>query len=285
MSTPLFTPMTSLPPVKAERSSSSLPPVPPFSRSDLMIDPSLQNEGPDSSLRSPWDSPSFFAGRRHSDFPYPQPNTPNMAETPRSPYAGRSFQQPAATSLTRMVHDAALRTGHAQNGSAMQPLAPGSAAGSEKGSVVDSPMDDGVSPQDHAHGARRPITASPLAASNASVSSKGSKKRSFNVPPLPPQPAVERLVAAYVDFVGVTAPIIHIPTLGKQLIKIREGRDVEQSDIFVVMMVLGKLILAACLTRSSEYHGFVPICGPARRATSLFRGIPRRGDEASRCCV
>jgi len=184
-----------------------------------------------------------------------------------------------------MVHDVALRTGHAQNGSAMQPPAPGSAAGSEKGSVVDSPMDDGVSPQDHAHGARRPITASPLAASNASVSSKGSKKRSFNVPPLPPQPAVERLVAAYVDFVGVTAPIIHIPTLGKQLIKIREARDVEQSDIFVVMMVLGKLILAACLTRSSEYHGFVPICGPARRAASLLRGIPRRGDEASRCCV
>jgi len=47
-------------------------------------------------------------------------------------------------------------------------------------------------------------------------------------------------VAAYVDFVGVTAPIIHIPSLGKQLIKIRESRDVEQSDVFVVMMVLGE---------------------------------------------
>jgi hypothetical protein len=46
-------------------------------------------------------------------------------------------------------------------------------------------------------------------------------------------------VAAYVDFVGVTAPIIHIPTLGKQLIKLREQTDVDESDIFVVMMVLG----------------------------------------------
>ena len=33
--------------------------------------------------------------------------------------------------------------------------------------------------------------------------------------------------------------MIHIPTLGKQIIKIREGRDVEEGDVFVVMMVLG----------------------------------------------
>jgi hypothetical protein len=66
------------------------------------------------------------------------------------------------------------------------------------------------------------------------------KEREFAIPPLPPQPAVERLVAAYVDFVGVTAPIVHIPTLGKQLAKIREGNDVEESDVFVVMMVLGE---------------------------------------------
>jgi hypothetical protein len=51
---------------------------------------------------------------------------------------------------------------------------------------------------------------------------------------------VERLVAAYVDFVGVTAPIIHIPTLGKQLLKIRNNNNVEQSDVFIVMMVLGE---------------------------------------------
>jgi hypothetical protein len=68
----------------------------------------------------------------------------------------------------------------------------------------------------------------------------GKQKRHFQIPALPPQPAVERLVAAYVDFVGVAAPIIHIPTLGKQLIKIREGgNDVEESDVFIVMMMLG----------------------------------------------
>jgi hypothetical protein len=62
---------------------------------------------------------------------------------------------------------------------------------------------------------------------------------------------VERLVAAYVDFVGVTAPIIHIPTLGQQLMRIREARDVEESDVFVVMMVLGKFTLADISNQSS----------------------------------
>lgn len=244
--TPTFTPTggfpQSLPVPKSERGTPSNLNAIPFSRSDLMIDPSLQHEGPDSALRSPWDSPTFFNGRRHSDFPFPPGGTPS--EPPRSPYGGRLYasQQPAATSLGRMVHDAALRTGHAQNPTAsMNPAAPSSAAGSEKGSIIDSPHDhEGVSPQDAHSGARRQMAASPLATS-ASVSSRSSKKRSFAVPPLPPQPAVERLVAAYVDFVGVTAPIIHIPTLGKQLIRIREGREVDQSDIFVVMMVLGEL--------------------------------------------
>jgi hypothetical protein len=78
------------------------------------------------------------------------------------------------------------------------------------------------------------------ASAQATGSGKG-KVRQFAIPPLPPQPAVERLVAAYVDFVGVTAPIVHIPTLGRQLTKIREGNDVEESDVFVVMMVLGEL--------------------------------------------
>ena len=205
-----------------------------------MIDPSLQNEGPDS-LRSPWDSPSLFGGRRHSDYTFP--STPGSAsEPPRSPYHGRPYSSQGATSLTRMVHDAALRTGHAQNNHSA-PLQTGasSAAGSEKGSIIDSPADNGesTSPRDIS-AFKRNAASSPLATS-ASVSSKGSKRRAgFSVPPLPPQPAVERLVAAYVDFVGVTAPIIHIPTLGKQLIKIRNNTDVEQSDIFVVMMVLGE---------------------------------------------
>lgn len=125
------------------------------------------------------------------------------------------------------------------------PAAPSSAAGSEKGSILGSPRGgdhDGISPQDLI-GSKRHPTASPLATS-ASVSSRGSKRKTFAVPPLPPQPAVERLVAAYVDFVGVTAPIIHIPTLGKQLLKIRNNsNDVEQSDVFIVMMVLGESLI------------------------------------------
>jgi len=222
-------------------------------RPDLMIDPSLQSEGNEGSLRSPWDSPSMqSAQRRHSDYPYSP--APLGGEPPRSPYfANRPHPtgQPAgvhATSLTRMVHDAALRTGHAQDHAAvLNPAGPSSMNGSERGSndspaAADGFEANGGSPQDAAtprsapNGIRRPPSASPLAPSSQNPKIK---RRPFSIPPLPPQPAVERLVAAYVDFVGVTAPIIHIPSLGKQLIKIREGRDVEQSDIFVVMMVLG----------------------------------------------
>lgn len=222
---------------------------------NLMIDPSLQVEGGESSLRSPWDSPGFQSSqRRHSDYPYP-PTPFAEGSSPRSPFqANRPYPmgQTAgvhATSLTRMVHDAALRTGHAQNQAVVlnQP-GPSSVIGSDRGSH-DSPTaadggegngnssQDGVTSRSSGNGIRRPPSASPLGGS--SVQGGKGKRRTFAVPPLPPQPAVERLVAAYVDFVGVTAPIIHIPSFGKQLIKIRDGRDVEESDIFVVMMVLG----------------------------------------------
>lgn len=253
--TPTSTAHVPLPKPSPTLSTPGTSAVPSFARSDLMIDPSLQNEGPDQALRSPWDSPSFFSGRRHSDFPFPPtPNGVTGSEAPRSPYFGRPYNQQGATSLTRMVHDAALRTGHAQNNSAvvLNPP-PASIAGSEKGST-DSPVGDNgdtLSPNDPLGLNKRLPTASSPLATSASVSSKGSKRRAgFSVPPLPPQPAVERLVAAYVDFVGVTAPIIHIPTLGKQLIKIRNNTDVEQSDVFVVMMVLGKLHTGVVLSEA-----------------------------------
>lgn len=249
----------------------------------LAIDPTLTSNSSehDMPLRSPWDSPSFNHNhsslnnnhaRRLSDFPFPPPGpTPGSAGTDgsRSPFmAGRSAYPASAsnihaTSLTRMVHDAALRTGHASlNNSTMNPPGPSSSAAtnSERGSVVgnDSPAaldtGDGLAtspdviptPKSTGNSAskdHRPPTASPLntSASLTSGNSGKSKRRTFTIPPLPPQAAVERLVAAYVDFVGVTAPIIHIPTLGKQLIKIREGTDVDESDVFVVMMVLGEL--------------------------------------------
>lgn len=154
---------------------------------------------------------------------------------------------PKSQALTRMVHDAALRTGHAvHQANAISAFnAPGGFNGSDKGSVAFSP-EDASSPQ-----MRPPRQGSistpngqgyaPLAHGSANGSESGRRKKAFSIPPLPPQPAIERLVAAYVDFVGVTAPIIHIPTLGKQLQKIRDGRDVEESDVFVVMMVLGEL--------------------------------------------
>lgn len=152
-----------------------------------------------------------------------------------------------------MVHDAALRTGHAANGGSSLNPSGSNASGSDRGSVlggVDSPIIGNDREEAHTSpetvltphsGHKRHPSASPLATSaTLSVSSGGKPKRKITIPPLPPQPAVERLVAAYVDFVGVTGPIIHIPTLGRQLVKIREGTDVEEGDIFVVMMVLGE---------------------------------------------
>ncbi|WVQ96491.1 hypothetical protein IAU59_003596 [Kwoniella sp. CBS 9459] len=256
-------------------------------RADFPLDPALADEDgsmPPHVMRSPLESPhltgpaathmygqGYGHQRRHSDFPFP--STSLSADSPKSPFfshrgPGQLGQTSAihATSLTRMVHDAALRTGHAINpGSTMNP--PGStASGSEKGSSVvgiDSPIaqtaevgdntspDAILTPRSAAGGPgssnRRAPSASPLVSTNSLLPGSGGKlkRRTFAIPPLPPQPAVERLVAAYVDFVGVTAPIIHIPSLGQQLVKMREGTNVEESDIFVVMMVLALSTMAS----------------------------------------
>ncbi|WVQ65613.1 uncharacterized protein L199_003791 [Kwoniella botswanensis] len=268
-------------------------------RSDFPIDPALMGEdGSSSSLRSPLESPSLSSygyghghghghQRRHSDYPFP--STPLTSDPPRSPYQSSSKHHHnhhatgqtvgiQSTSLTRMVHDAAYRTGHAAN--AVSALyASGGGSGSEKGSSVhggstDSPVISNIDPASHNNngtndsspetvltprsatsgipiqGNKRRHSVSPLANPaqllSSSMGSVGKpKRRTFAIPPLPPQPAVERLVAAYVDFVGVTGPIIHIPSLGKQLMKIREGTDVEESDIFVVMMVLALSTMAS----------------------------------------
>ena len=212
---------------------------------NLVIDPSLTGEH--ETIRSPWDS----SPRRGSD-QYP--------DSPRG--HGRSSSIGGhATSLTRLVHDAALRTGHASNSNSHSTLnqAMSNASGSEKGDTTDSPgqalgidlpLPDRPLSSDQAPTPRSIVGSlksgansnSPHTSSNSNSNGngQGKQKRRFAIPPLPPQPAVERLVAAYVDFVGVTAPIIHIPTLGKQLLKIREGgSDVEESDVFIVMMMLG----------------------------------------------
>ncbi|WVQ73386.1 hypothetical protein IAR50_002957 [Cryptococcus sp. DSM 104548] len=214
------------------------------------------------SPRSPFLSPNLPSNgglpqRRHSDFPYPA--TPISAEPPRSPFTSSSSRphptgQPAslhASSLTRMVHDAALRTGHAANsGMTSGSTASGSDRGSTHGGTLNSPIsaerDEHTSPEHYS--SRSTIPRLPPSASGPvtlSVSSGGKPKRKVTIPPLPPQGAVEKLVAAYVDFVGVTGPIIHIPTLGRQLSSIRGGLDVEESDIFVVMMVLALSTMAS----------------------------------------
>jgi hypothetical protein len=207
---------------------------------NLAIDPSLTGEH--ETIRSPWDS----SPRRGSD-QYP--------DSPRG--HGRSNSVGGhATSLTRLVHDAALRTGHASNSHSHSTLnqAMSNASGSEKGSTTDSPglaLGIDLPPPDRPGSTEAPTPRSAVGSlksagqSNSphTSSTQGKQKRQFAIPPLPPQAAVERLVAAYVDFVGVAAPIIHIPTLGKQLLKIREGgSDVEESDVFIVMMMLGMSI-------------------------------------------
>ncbi|WWD18636.1 hypothetical protein CI109_103089 [Kwoniella shandongensis] len=260
-------------------------------RSDFPIDPALLSDEPP--LRSPYDSPGQLPTpsggghhhhhhhqRRHSDYPFPTGGLGGL-DSPRSPFPGgnssaaRSLGQAAslqATSLTRMVHDAALRTGHAANSGLTNNPTGSNASGSDRGSSVhglDSPVGHTIEtsgdnnhtspgtsltpksanaiPNSNGPSRRSTTNASPLATSaSLSVSSGGkSKRRTFAIPPLPPQPAVERLVAAFVDFVGVTGPIIHIPSLGKQLMKMREGTDVEESDVFVVMMVLALSTMAS----------------------------------------
>lgn len=219
-------------------------------------------------MRSPWDGPSH--ARRGSDY---FPSTPH-SDALHSPIVGSGSgrgQNPitagaAATSLTRMVQDAALRTGHAVTGATLLNSAatPSHSAGSLRG-AGESPSDRSAMGKDsplvehseesqdnqYTPGCQHtnfppnvPHTCGPPSVTSQSGSSKRGKRR-FNVPPLPPQPAVERLVAAYVDFVGVTAPMIHIPTLGKQIQRMREGTDVDESDVFVVMMVLALSTMAS----------------------------------------
>lgn len=63
----------------------------------------------------------------------------------------------------------------------------------------------------------------------------------MNIPALPPPAAVDRLVQVYVDFVQIMLPIIHMPTFERQLQRVRErSADVQESDIFFVLMVLGQ---------------------------------------------
>ena len=64
----------------------------------------------------------------------------------------------------------------------------------------------------------------------------------MNIPALPPPAAVDRLVQVYVDFVQIMLPILHMPTFERQLQRVRErSADIQESDIFFVLMVLGKL--------------------------------------------
>lgn len=71
----------------------------------------------------------------------------------------------------------------------------------------------------------------------------------FNIPALPPPAAVDRLVQVYVDFVQIMLPILHMPTFERQLKKVREkSADVQESDIFFVLMVLGKF--GVCVSNS-----------------------------------
>ena len=245
----------------------------------LPIDPALiQDFDGSNAPRSSWDSPVPLA----SINTYAQPaHIRRSSEHLMSPHGHgdrspslSSAMNPKSQALTRMVHDAALRTGHASNqANAISAFnMPGQGYGSPHsyGSHLGQPHgpsslsehagnhgDDTVSPEllsrnmnggglisgkrfgslGNAYNLAHP----PISSSGSDAGSSRTKRKPFSVPPLPPQPAVERLVAAYVDFVGVTAPIIHIPTLGQQLMRIRESRDVEESDVFVVMMVLGKL--------------------------------------------
>lgn len=63
----------------------------------------------------------------------------------------------------------------------------------------------------------------------------------LNIPALPPPAAVDRLVQVYVDFVQIMLPILHMPTFERQLRRVREkSTDVQESDIFFVLMVLGE---------------------------------------------
>ncbi|KAJ9098545.1 hypothetical protein QFC19_006313 [Naganishia cerealis] len=92
---------------------------------------------------------------------------------------------------------------------------------SNQRSTLDSPSPD-IS---HRH--PNPVAASPVPP--------------ISIPALPPAAAVDRLVQVYVDFVQIMLPILHMPTFEKQLGRVREkSSDVQESDIFFVLMVLGQ---------------------------------------------
>ncbi|KAJ9104586.1 hypothetical protein QFC21_002084 [Naganishia friedmannii] len=75
--------------------------------------------------------------------------------------------------------------------------------------------------------------------------------RPISIPALPPAAAVDRLVQVYVDFVQIMLPILHMPTFEKQLVRVREkSLDVQESDIFFVLMVLALSTMA--LSRSLD---------------------------------
>ncbi|WVN90538.1 uncharacterized protein L203_105775 [Cryptococcus depauperatus CBS 7841] len=234
---------------------------------DFPIDPSLTQNDP-SPLRSPMKSSSFpgpsnYQRRSASNLSFP--TTSAGADPSRSPFSVTPRPHPTgqaaslyASSLTCMVHDAALRTGHAANsGTSLNPTA-SMPSGSDRGSVhsgFESPFPGGDTKRTSPEAVLTPHpvatldglpTTSPYTSSTALFVNGSTKpKRKFVIPPLPPKSAVERLVAAYVNFVGVTGPIIHLPTLSQQLAKIREGVDVEEEDIFVVMMVLALSTIAS----------------------------------------
>ncbi|KAJ9115135.1 hypothetical protein QFC22_005465 [Naganishia vaughanmartiniae] len=78
-----------------------------------------------------------------------------------------------------------------------------------------------------------------------------STPRPRNIPALPPAAAVDRLVQVYIDFVQIMLPILHMPTFEKQLKRVRDkSADVQESDIFFVLMVLALSTMA--LSRSLD---------------------------------
>lgn len=93
------------------------------------------------------------------------------------------------------------------------------------------------------------------------------QRKCFDIPPLPPKAAVDRLIAAYMDFVGVIAPILYIPQLGKQLQSVRDDPEVSQGDVFVVMMVLALATMAS--SRFVEQPDELRACSEAFHAEAL----------------
>lgn len=102
---------------------------------------------------------------------------------------------------------------------------------------------------------------------DANGTSHKRQRKQFDIPPLPPKAAVDRLIAAYMDFVGVIAPILYIPQLGKQLQSVRDDPEVSQGDVFVVMMVLALATMAS--SRFVEQPDELRACSEAFHAEAL----------------